>query len=340
MSTTLTTPPVSTSPAGCHFSDNARCRARAYLAKTPPAIAGQGGHRATYAAACKLVEFGLGVTDAWQVLGEWNQTHCQPPWTEAELRHKLGDAFRHTGPITTFATRPQCDRSPRPLASALLPVQRPRLPRLRPGNADDCAALAELRGLSREGVALASAKGLLRFGEFHGRPAWFVLDRSRRVAQARRLDGQLWSAGGKALNLPGSQAAWPVGIGEASGFSAIALVEGGPDLLAACAFLLAEGREADCAPVAMLGGCARIHADALPRFAGKRVRLFPHADSTGADAADRWAEQLTAAGAVVEVFSLAGLRRVDDAPVKDLCDLAQIHADDFANNPCLQSLFP
>lgn len=38
---------------------NNETRARAYLAKLPPAIAGQGGHDATFAAVCRLVEFGL-----------------------------------------------------------------------------------------------------------------------------------------------------------------------------------------------------------------------------------------------------------------------------------------
>jgi hypothetical protein len=71
----------------------ATARARAYIAKLPLAIAGQRGHKATFVAACRLVEFGLPGAAAWQLLCEWNQTHCQPPWTESELRHKLAAAF-------------------------------------------------------------------------------------------------------------------------------------------------------------------------------------------------------------------------------------------------------
>jgi len=77
-------------------------RARAYLAKLPPAIAGQRGHAATFAAACRLVEFGLLFGDALTLLLEWNQTHCKPVWTERELRHKLTDAFRVTIPKEQF----------------------------------------------------------------------------------------------------------------------------------------------------------------------------------------------------------------------------------------------
>lgn len=73
-------------------------RARAYLAKLPPGISGQGGHCATFRAACELVlGFGLSVGEALPVLEEYNRT-CQPEWSERELLHKLRDADKKTGP--------------------------------------------------------------------------------------------------------------------------------------------------------------------------------------------------------------------------------------------------
>jgi hypothetical protein len=73
-------------------------RARKYLAAIPPAISGQGGHDQTFTAACALVlGFGLSPADAYPLLAEWNQG-CQPPWLEKELRHKLDDANRQSGP--------------------------------------------------------------------------------------------------------------------------------------------------------------------------------------------------------------------------------------------------
>lgn len=69
-------------------------RARAYLLKIPPAISGQGGHNATFTAACKLVEFDLDYADALALLSEWNLS-CEPEWTNAELKHKLDGAFEH-----------------------------------------------------------------------------------------------------------------------------------------------------------------------------------------------------------------------------------------------------
>lgn len=67
--------------------------ARAYLAKLPSAVAGQGGHPATYRAASILANgFDLPWSDAWALLQEFN-VRCSPPWSEKDLRHKLNDAY-------------------------------------------------------------------------------------------------------------------------------------------------------------------------------------------------------------------------------------------------------
>ncbi len=72
-------------------------RVRAYLAKIPPAVSGQGGSRVTFHAACVLVrDFGLSPADAYPLLVEYSD-RCQPPWSEAELRHKLDDAAKAGG---------------------------------------------------------------------------------------------------------------------------------------------------------------------------------------------------------------------------------------------------
>jgi len=76
---------------------NTLAACRAYLAKLPPAVSGAGGHPATFRAACECVRFGLSDGDALVLLREWNGTHCQPPWTEKELAHKLADAHRAAG---------------------------------------------------------------------------------------------------------------------------------------------------------------------------------------------------------------------------------------------------
>ena len=68
-------------------------RARRYLAAMPPAIEGSGGHNAAYAAACALVNgFALPEDQALELLASDYNPTCQPPWSDAELRHKLKSA--------------------------------------------------------------------------------------------------------------------------------------------------------------------------------------------------------------------------------------------------------
>lgn len=67
-------------------------RARAYLAKIEGAVSGLRGHDRTFRVACVLVrKFGLTPEQAWPLFLEWN-ARCDPPWSEAELTHKLESA--------------------------------------------------------------------------------------------------------------------------------------------------------------------------------------------------------------------------------------------------------
>ena len=75
---------------------NAFDLAREAIANLPPAISGQGGHPATFRAACECARLGLGDGDAMSLLAEFNR-RCSPPWSEKELRHKLTDARRAAG---------------------------------------------------------------------------------------------------------------------------------------------------------------------------------------------------------------------------------------------------
>ena len=225
--------------------------------------------------------------------------------------------------------------SPKP--SAPTPRPKPSLPPMEPGTRAELEALARLRGIGLPGLVWASERGVLRFATLHGFRAWIVTDGEQVNAQARRLDGQPWAhIDAKAWTLPGSWAAWPLGIREAADFLAIALCEGGPDFLAAHFFALFEQashhakRDVQSAPVGIMGAAHGIPADALPLFAGKRVRLFPHADEAGQKAAARWAEQLTSVGASVDAFSFTGLRRADGQPAKDLNDCLNLDAAGFA----------
>ena len=86
----------------------------------------------------------------------------------------------------------------------------------------------------------------------------------------------------------------------------------------------------ECVPVAILGASQKIHTDALPLFAGKRVRIFGHDDEAGSSAVARWAAQLASVGVDVDAFSFAGLVQVDGKPVKDLNDALLMDVASFA----------
>jgi len=201
------------------------------------------------------------------------------------------------------------------------------LPQLRSGTSGEIQSLGRLRGLSVEGLSMAQDAGVLSFADLKGHIAWVISDSTARNFQARRLDGKTWAHidEKKAWTLPGSQAAWPLGILNAASFNTILLCEGGPDLLAAFHFITATNRK-DLLPVAMLGAGLRIHREALENFAAKHVRIFPHIDSNGQGytAAARWQSQLESVNAVVDAYSFAGLKTAAGIPVKDLNDCVKM----------------
>jgi hypothetical protein len=168
-----------------------------------------------------------------------------------------------------------------------------------------------------------------------------VTDKTGRNAQARRLDGKLWSEiAAKAWTLPKSEASWPIGLEESLPYPIILLVEGGPDLLAAAHFAWCEDRGNDTAFVAMLGASQRLKSDALTALSGKRVRIFSHDDKSGYSSTQRWANQLRNVDAVVDAVSFVGLIQTDGSDVGDLNDLCNVHADVFEKHEEIQNLVP
>ncbi len=323
-------------------------RARAYLAKMAGAISGAGGHNATFHVACILIHgFRLSTGEALPLFLDWN-SRCQPPWSDAELRHKLLDAERapsskprghflkHADSFQGLRVSPHV--STRVAGIDEKCAKRKTWPPFENPSPEALTLLAKLRHVSFEGVSLMAARGLLRATRWYDSPAWIVTDCVRANAQARRMDGQPWPRiGAKAQTLPGSRAAWPLGAKELAPFPVVLLCEGGPDLLAAHHFLAAHNREADAAAAAVLGASNSIPADALPFFAGKRVRIFGHADKSGGKAVARWAEQLASVGASVDAAAFTGLLMADSTPVKDLNDCTRIHSDDTHE---LENLIP
>lgn len=209
------------------------------------------------------------------------------------------------------------------------------------GTPADFHRLSILRSVSVKGLRLASEGGVLRFcNDKDGRRCFVVTDSSCRLAQLRRLDGEPFPAvvglaKRKAHTWHGSEAAWPINCESLTSFNGVALVEGGPDILAGFGCAVAEGKQTNVAIVGMLGASCSISDDALPFFAGKHVRLFPHADEAGQQAGLKWWNQLASVDGVTLdwfEFDATWTQEGTGEPVKDLNDLCRLSYDDFESD--------
>ena len=207
--------------------------------------------------------------------------------------------------------------------SLATPVARPDLTGFTPGTDEQLEHLSRLRTISVAALQQASQRGFLIFGRFKNFEVFGVKDQSGKLGEVRRLDGSWFPAFGhwpehKSHTLRGSTKNWPVGLIESAAAAQIALVEGLPDFLAAFDFVLREHKTDVVAPVALLSTSVNLDSGIWSQFAGKRVRLYPHSDRAGIEAASRWGAQLGHIDAVVDFFNFA---RVGGG--KDLADLNQ-----------------
>ena len=116
--------------------------------------------------------------------------------------------------------------------------------------------------------------------------------------------------------------------------------EGGPDLLAAHAYVRAEGRQHDAAAVAMLGATIAIEGEALEDFRGRKVRFVTHDDDAGKASFSRWSKQLHGVAASMDSIGFGTLRRADGQPCNDLNDTLHLSADTFEKARVLWRLVP
>jgi hypothetical protein len=205
-------------------------------------------------------------------------------------------------------------------------------PPLKKPTTDELTAISVLRSISVEGLKIAVDRGFLWMTEWHEAQAFAVTDKSRRCYTVRKISGELWEGGAKAVFLPGSNSHWPIGIREAEKYPAIALCEGAPDFLACFGHAWASGLEDRIAPVCMSTAQASIPDDTLSYFKEKKVRIFSHNDPAGREALKRWAGQLYGIASIVDNFDFAGLIQADGQPVNDLNDLSKIEYDNWEAN--------
>lgn len=220
----------------------------------------------------------------------------------AALSLNASDAARwlieHAGgakPLANLPPRPKRKEEPREPLS---------LPALDSGSYGEVLQLKDSRALPlTAGIEILIRRGLLGFFTArNGERLWLLSDAAARNAQARRLNGSRFDSlpgQPKAKTLRESEAAWPIGAEDCRNRSAVLLVEGGPDMLAAAslAWWITEGNLEQIGFACITGASNKIHPEALPIFEGKRIRIFVHADSPGRKAAGVWLKQLRETGA-------------------------------------------
>ena len=206
---------------------------------------------------------------------------------------------------------------------------RPKLPFLAEGSRAERVALAKLRHVCVEAVDCLVERGMIRFCYHLGHRCWVITDSTRRAAQPRRLDGQLWFGKSKVISFTGSQGDWPCGIHDASRRSRIAICEGAGDGLAAAHFAIQSGCIDDLGIVVMLGARQPIPEEALPYFKGLSVRLFIDNDKAGEEGKDVRKQQLLPVASHVSGVTFRGFKRCDGVPAKDLNDLCLLSPDDY-----------
>src|SRR5678815_1633566 len=71
-------------------------RARAYLARIPAAVSGDGGHTQTFnAVAHVMFGFDLARDATFSIIANDYNPRCDPPWSERELQHKISSVAAH-----------------------------------------------------------------------------------------------------------------------------------------------------------------------------------------------------------------------------------------------------
>lgn len=309
-------------------------RAAAYLERLPAAIAGSGGHNAAFNAAAVLTRgFGLTLEDALPLLLVWNQTHCQPPWREAELRHKLRSAANSSRPfgyllneIETFGQSYSAHALSDDEAKAR---QRNSWPTFKAPALLELETLSRLRSLPGSALRSAADAGLLHTCRYEHATCFILAEGD--FAQARRLDGQplpVRDGYSKSKNLPGSIGAF-IGAGLLGDSPHVLLVEGCIGLLEALGCISLADAPGWTA-IAATSASSRFNraAGLLASLKGRHVRILPDTDKAGFEAAVTWLQDLERTGC-----------RVDALKLPSGNDLGPIVADHLAHSETLNSLF-
>lgn len=168
-------------------------------------------------------------------------------------------------------------------------------PESRPGTRAQHEALAALRKVSVSTVAALEFQGVLSFGEYRNRPAFF-LHGTGELFQAKRMDGADWWEGTKALFIGQSSRRWieatVATVGAAGDYFLI--LEGCVSILEGAELLRRAGMAGTV--IALPSASAKIPAALAGKLATGRCLILADGDAAGSGAGERWFVSIQAAG--------------------------------------------
>ena len=182
--------------------------------------------------------------------------------------------------------------------------ERSRWPEFHDPTPDEIRQIADIRKLDPCAVQAINATGMLKVAK-HNWDRVFVICEGL-FAQRRRLDGELFDGGHKALNFLGSEGTFVGACLLGTDPQPVLLVEGCVGLLEAAALVGIAQNGWHWTTLAAVSSGSKFSAapDLLAKLAGRVVRVVPDAGKAGADAASSWCADLHAAGASVKLFRL------------------------------------
>ena len=182
--------------------------------------------------------------------------------------------------------------------------ERSRWPEFHDPTPQEIEQIARVRKLDPCAVHAIALTGMLKVAK-HNWQRVFVI-REGLFAQYRRLDGEPFDGGHKALNFLGSEGAFIGASLLGSDPQPVLLIEGCVGLLEATALIGFAENGWHWTTLAATSSGSRFSSqpEMLTALAGRRVRIVPDAGKAGADAAASWCADLHAAGASVDFFDL------------------------------------
>jgi hypothetical protein len=174
--------------------------------------------------------------------------------------------------------------------------------------------------VSIDGLEYAASLGRVGKLTHWGQQCYAVTDSLRLSVDIRRIDGEKFRNGAKAVAPTGFNKNYPLGIREIieNDYPYIMISEGSGDFLTSHSYVKAEGREDDVGILSILGSGNDIPPEVRQALTNRIIWIYADQDKAGLKAANKWKAQLRTYAKYVEIFDYNKLFYHVDSEVSDL----------------------